>query len=269
MSGSGSCDAVTLPARDLDDLRYARTLLEHPSLAARLTSLLGTPIEKGLELLPANWSAALSTATRVALTRALDVAVATMDDRGLVPAANWLHKITLAATGAAGGALGLSALAIELPVSTTVMLRSIADIGRSEGEQIRSIESRLACLEVFALGGRLRSDDAGDVGYFAIRTALALHGGSGAVHCRTRRGVKAPALVKRGADRRAIRVVVSKKPPRRRSCSAPQEAPSSTCCSSIISRTWPAAISSSGVSNARGGRRRYVKRTNYELRIRN
>src|SRR6185503_12211102 len=96
-----------------------------------------------------------------------------MDDRLPGPAANRLHKLTLAATGAMGGALGISALAIELPVSTTVMLRSIADIGRSEGEQIRSVESRLACIEVFALGGRLQSDDGGDLGYFAVRTALA------------------------------------------------------------------------------------------------
>jgi hypothetical protein len=164
---------VTLPARDLDDLRYARALLEHPSLAARITNLLGAPIEKGLEQLPANWSSALSVATRGALTKALDVAVATIDDRGLGPAANRLHKVTLAATGALGGAFGLAALAIELPISTTVMLRAIADIGRSEGEQIRSIESRLACIEVFALGGRLGSDDAGELGYFAVRAALA------------------------------------------------------------------------------------------------
>jgi len=205
---------VTLPAKDLDDLRYARRLLEHPSLAARITSLVGTPIEKGLGLLPANWSGALSVATRAALTRALDIAVRTMDDRGLGPSANWLHKVTLAATGAVGGALGISALAIELPVSTMVMLRSIADIGRSEGEQIRSIESRLACIEVFALGGRLRTDDAGELGYFAIRTALA-GSISEAAQFIAERGVTqegAPVLVKLVAQIAArFEVVVSEK----------------------------------------------------------
>ena len=35
-------------AKDLEDLRYARTLLERPSLAARITGVLGTPIEMGL-----------------------------------------------------------------------------------------------------------------------------------------------------------------------------------------------------------------------------
>jgi hypothetical protein len=53
------------------------------------------------------------------------------------------------------------------------MLRSIADIARNEGERIRLPEVRLACLEVFALGGRTRSDDAAEVGYFAVRAALA------------------------------------------------------------------------------------------------
>ncbi|MEO8258222.1 MAG: EcsC family protein [Acidobacteriota bacterium] len=205
---------MTLTAKDLDDLRYARTLLEHPSLAARMTGMLGAPIEKGLMLLPANLSGALSTATRVALTRALDVAVVTMDDRGLRPAANRLHKLTLAATGAVGGAFGLSALAIELPLSTMVMLRSIADIGRSEGEQIQSVETRLACLEVFALGGRLQSDDAGELGYFAVRTALA-RAMAEAAQFIAERGVAregAPVLVKLVAQIAArFEVVVSEK----------------------------------------------------------
>ncbi len=58
-------------------------------------------------------------------------------------------------------------------MTTTVMLRSIADIARSMGESIRSIDSRLACLEVFALGGRAGKDDATETGYFAVRAALA------------------------------------------------------------------------------------------------
>ena len=51
-------------------------------------------------------------------------------------------------------------------------MRSIADIARSEGETISKIESQIACLEVFALGGPSKSDDASESGYFAIRAAL-------------------------------------------------------------------------------------------------
>lgn len=76
-------------------------------------------------------------------------------------------------SGAAGGAFGLPALAIELPVSTAIILRSIADIARSEGESIKSPEARLACLEVFALGGSAANDDAVESGYFTVRAVLA------------------------------------------------------------------------------------------------
>ena len=75
-------------------------------------------------------------------------------------------------SGAAGGAFGLPALAIELPVSTTIMLRSIVDVARGEGEDVRLIETQLACMEVFALGSRSQSDDGSETGYYATRVAL-------------------------------------------------------------------------------------------------
>ncbi len=82
-----------------------------------------------------------------------------------------LHKLVVAATGGLGGAFGLPALAIELPVSTTIMLRSIADIARCEGENINQIETKLACLTVFALGGKSDSTSV-ETSYYAVRTAL-------------------------------------------------------------------------------------------------
>src|SRR5262249_18420169 len=88
-------------------------------------------------------------------------------------ASRLLHKALATASGAAGGAFGLVALPVELPVSTVVMLRSIADIARSEGEDLSDPETALACLQVFALGGRAGSDDAAESGYFAARAMLA------------------------------------------------------------------------------------------------
>ncbi len=72
-----------------------------------------------------------------------------------------------------GGAFGLIALPIELPITTTVIMRSIADIARSEGEDLRDAATRFACLEVFAMGGPSDEDDAAESGYFAVRAALA------------------------------------------------------------------------------------------------
>jgi hypothetical protein len=162
-----------LSSADLNDLRRAKQLLEHPGLAIRLTNLIGEPIERGFEMLPASWAEVVSNATKNALQKALRVAVGTLDESRASRPSTLAHKLAAAATGAGGGALGLAALPIELPISTTVMLRSIADIARSEGEPIRSVDAQLACLEVFALGGRIRSDDGAETGYFAVRLALA------------------------------------------------------------------------------------------------
>ena len=192
---------------DLTDLATAKRLLETPGLAARLTSLLGTPLERGFHLLPANWNARIQAATHRALEKALTVALGTMADPPTSATApttaprspgNRLHKGLVAATGAGGGAFGLAALAVELPISTTIMLRSIADVARSQGEDLASIPGRLACLEVFALGGRSPGDDASESGYFLVRAALAKAIGEATEHIAARGAAResAPALVR-------------------------------------------------------------------------
>ena len=158
---------------ELEELGYAKSLLENPGLAARFANLIGSPIEKGFALLPDGWSATVHKATRTALLKALELAVVTLGDRDRRKSSEWLHKILVGASGGIGGAFGLPALPIELPVSTTIMLRSIADIARSEGHNIGSLNTKLACLEVFALGGRSSADDAAESSYWAVRAALA------------------------------------------------------------------------------------------------
>jgi hypothetical protein len=108
-----------------------------------------------------------------------------------------LHKAAVAASGAVGGLFGLGGLAVELPVTTVVMLRSIADIARSEGHDLTHPETPLACLEVFALGAG-GGDGATETGYYAVRTALSRTLTEAARHIAehgvTRKG--APALVR-------------------------------------------------------------------------
>jgi hypothetical protein len=102
-----------------------------------------------------------------------------------------MHMSIAVLAGAAGGALGIVSLPVELSFSTTIMLRSIADIGRSEGQDLSDPRTALACLEVFAFGGRagfgqavhrpdadVQNSDFRDgavleTGYFAIRAILA------------------------------------------------------------------------------------------------
>ncbi len=158
---------------DLESLRQAHQLLESPSLTARIIGVLGTPIEQGLQYLPKRWGHAIGDATRLALTKAADAALFTLGDEPGKESANAWHKLGVAVTGGIGGFFGLAGLAVELPISTTLIMRSIADIARSEGERLDDPDTRLACLEVFALGGKQKSDDATESGYYTIRAVLA------------------------------------------------------------------------------------------------
>lgn len=156
----------------LAELAMAKQLLENPSLASRLSDAIGNPLEKGVELLPARWSEVIRNAAHVSLHRVLDIALATLNGRPHNMSLDRMHKVLVATAGAAGGAFGMAALGVELPMSATLMLRSIADIARSEGELIHQVEARLSCLQVFAFGGPSDRDDAAETGYFAVRAAL-------------------------------------------------------------------------------------------------
>lgn len=165
---------MPIPKNALEELRRAKEILEHPGLAARLSALAGAPLDKGMALLPARLRKGVHEATEKALRKALDLAVRSLGGKARRGSSNNFHKMAVATSGAIGGAFGIAALGIELPVSTALILRSIADIAASEGENPRDVETKLACLTVFALGSPKDSrDDAAESGYFAARSALA------------------------------------------------------------------------------------------------
>ncbi|MEO0795648.1 MAG: EcsC family protein [Verrucomicrobiota bacterium] len=159
---------------DEQDLQLAHRILEGKSFGQQLVNLIGAPIEKGIDLMPDKAQGVIVGATDKALKTALGIALMTLDKDRVKASRDLMHKFATAATGGAGGAFGWMALPIELPVSTTIMLRSIADVARSQGEDLNETEARLACVEVFALGNtRKRDDDSTDASYIAIRTLLA------------------------------------------------------------------------------------------------
>ena len=187
-----------IPEADLEDLKAAKQLLENPGLAAKISSFVGSPIEKGFALLPKQWNTVVNDATRKAIDTALRVALWTMVGSTAKAPSDWWHKLAVGASGAAGGAFGLAALSVELPVSTTIMLRSIADIARSEGEDLTRPEVKLECVQVLALGGSSTLDDGSELGYFAARAAMAKAVSEAAAHFAAQ-GVSqhgAPALVR-------------------------------------------------------------------------
>src|SRR5262249_15349240 len=89
---------------------------------------------------------------------------------GRRPAAN-LASLVAGLSGGVSGFFGFAALPFELPITTTLMLRTIAETARYNGEDLRKLEARLACLEVFALGAGKTAKRL-DLGYYASRALL-------------------------------------------------------------------------------------------------
>jgi len=160
-----------ISAQEFNDLQRAKRILENPGFAMKVAGYLGKPIEFAIDKID---SETLKQVSSKALGKALDVAIGSLKEEQSLSSSNLKHKIMAGGSGAVGGFFGLTALAVELPVSTTIMLRSIADVARSQQQELSDMETRFACLEVFSLGSTKNSeDDASESAYFAARATLA------------------------------------------------------------------------------------------------
>jgi hypothetical protein len=157
---------------DSRDLGVAAILLEKPGAGIRLINLLGYPIEGMIKALPGWLGQSIAYMAAKAVGIAFHTALSTMSRKSRSSPLQWTHRAMVIVSGAAGGFFGLPGLIIELPISTTLMLRSIADIARGQGEDLSSLDARLACITVFALGGRSKADNAAETAYYAVRAAL-------------------------------------------------------------------------------------------------
>lgn len=156
-------------SQDWADLQRAVALLESPTLTAKMANLIGSPLEFAVKKLPQTVSKRIHGAVEAALFKSAQAALWSMDNTpGKAASTRW-HKLAAATSGAVGGAFGFASLFIELPLSTTIMMRSVADVARSEGFDLSELSTRHACLEVFALGGNSGQDDASETGYYVTR----------------------------------------------------------------------------------------------------
>lgn len=189
---------------DLIVLHQAADVLENPTFSSRITKTVGGAVEKTITILPAQVSLSLNDITRTALEKSLEGAIFTLNSSKSSIPYNKTHKFFAGISGAIGGAFGLTAITIELPISTTIMLRSIADIARFYGENLSHGNTKMACLEVFALSDTTRHGS--ETGYYAIRSILA----KGLADASTQLGT--PVLSKEGAPivSRAINQIASR-----------------------------------------------------------
>ena len=157
--------AIATPDLDheIDALARAMRRANGPLMA--LVNRLGGGVERQLGLLPPGVRAELERVTAQALMAAHGVAgIAEAEGRGTMAAA--------VASGAAGGAGGVLTSIAELPVTITVILRAIRAEARKAGFDPAEEGIRAACLEVFAAGSPLASDDGVNTSFLSARLTL-------------------------------------------------------------------------------------------------
>lgn len=174
-----------LSPQELKLIADAAQYLEHPSLLMQLANVVGKPLEMVLKAVDKVAPGRVDDAVSAALRTALNMAVRTIpagtqsdaitvvgdvNEIGSTP--SFLHKLSVALTGSVGGLFGVAGLALELPITTTIMFRSIASIAKEHGENVADAEVQLQCLTVFCLGGPGTGDDALDSAYLATRFGL-------------------------------------------------------------------------------------------------
>ncbi len=162
-----------LSPSDYADLQTAVAKLETQSFAMKIAAKLGMPVEVLLRRLPSPAQSVIQATVDKALEQCLRIAVKAPKAKSSVMTYKRSHTVAAAITGAVGGFFGLPGLVVELPITTTLMLHSIVEIARSQGEDFLNPESSLACLEVFALSPQNTHETAKDSAYYATRTALA------------------------------------------------------------------------------------------------
>lgn len=164
---------TTLSKEDLLELKQSKKKMEEIGWAMKGLNRIGGILETGIDKLPIKQQKWLQQLAHKVLHTVVKTNLKTMKKREINSApSNKTYKALVTSSGILGGAFGATAFAVDLTVATKFMMRSIMDIARSEGEDLNSYDTQLACLQVLALGGKSKHDDNLDTGYYATRVAL-------------------------------------------------------------------------------------------------
>ncbi|KUJ80921.1 protein EcsC [Ruegeria marisrubri] len=138
--------------------------------AIRLLNRFGGKAEELLGQLPPPVRDGLYEATEKALWIAVRAA---QGSRRAVPDQKpWINTAVATAMGTAGGFGGLPTALVELPVTTTMLLRAIQGVAAEEGFDPGEENVMFDCVRVLAAAGPLAQDDGADLGFFSVRLTL-------------------------------------------------------------------------------------------------
>ncbi len=156
------------PEAELD--RLATHYKNAGGVGVKILNRLGGSAESLLDRLPEPVRDGLTGATEQALWVSMQAA---QNSRLAVPdQLPWINTAVTTAMGAAGGLGGLSSALLELPATTTMMLRSIQGAAAREGFDPAAENVKFDCIRVLSAAGPLSEDDGADLGFFSMRLAL-------------------------------------------------------------------------------------------------
>ena len=164
-------EQTELPAEVVEELdklalRYRRA----GGVGMQVLNLIGGSAEGLLDKLPKEIRNRLDGATETALAAAMRAA---HGSRGIVgDQPGWLNVAVTTAMGAAGGFGGLPSALAELPVTTTVLLRTIQGVAVEYGFDPEAENVQFDCVQVFAAAGPLGSGEGADLAFLTSRVAL-------------------------------------------------------------------------------------------------
>ena len=153
-------------------ITLARRRLEEPGWVISSLDWVGGKAETLLNWLPGIFRRVLDKLGTWALRRALFFALTTINVGSRKKPSPKTHTLLTMISGALGGSLGWLTMIIELPFTTVLMLRGIADIARSEGEDLSLVEARIACLSVFGMTKGKQGEGGAQWRFFATRSAI-------------------------------------------------------------------------------------------------
>lgn len=162
-------------------LKVAYQFLENPSFVTRVSDYLGKPLALTLERLPYKLQNKIASGSVIALKKSVDLAHRSLFDVKKEKYTDhhsgvnrFTHNLATMATGFMGGFFGGPGVILELPITTTLIMRSILAQGKNY-EHISKEELIANSLYVFSLGSsQSKLDDEMDSAYYSSRVAMDL-----------------------------------------------------------------------------------------------
>jgi len=157
---------------ELKLLFIAKKNLEKPNLFIKLTDYLGMPLEYGLKKLPVFARNKVGFIVDKSLKASYKIALFTISNNSSIVKQKYYNRAFTTLFGGIGGAFGIGGAIAEIPISTTIIFREMAQNALKHQFDVRDPKVMLEVLSCFSYGGRSSLDDEVNSSYFTVRASL-------------------------------------------------------------------------------------------------